>query len=64
LLREVPVNKVKEFEEHFLMEMDNKLPDVLAEFKKGNLTDDSDPQDGGAGQRHHSSVQKVITVSR
>jgi F-type H+-transporting ATPase subunit alpha len=22
------------------MEMDNKLPDVLAEFKKGNLPDD------------------------
>ena len=41
LLREVRVNKVKAFEEHFLMEMDNKLPEVLAEFKKGNLTDES-----------------------
>jgi F-type H+-transporting ATPase subunit alpha len=41
LLRNVRVNKVKAFEEHFLMEMDNKLPDVLAEFKKGNLTDES-----------------------
>src|SRR5580765_6937760 len=40
LLREVRVNKVKAFEEHFLMEMDNKLPDVMAEFKKGNLPDD------------------------
>jgi F-type H+-transporting ATPase subunit alpha len=40
LLREVKVNKVKAFEEHFLMEMDNKLPDVLAEFKKGNLSDE------------------------
>jgi F-type H+-transporting ATPase subunit alpha len=40
LLRQVAVRKVKEFEEHFLMEMDNKLPDVLAEFKKGNLPDD------------------------
>jgi len=40
LLREVRVNKVKAFEEHFLMEMDNKLPEVLAEFKKGNLTDE------------------------
>ncbi len=40
LLREVSVKKVKEFEEHFLMEMDNKLPDVLAEFKKGNLPED------------------------
>ncbi|HXD78848.1 MAG TPA: F0F1 ATP synthase subunit alpha [Puia sp.] len=40
LLRQVPVRKIREFEEHFLMEMDNKLPDVLAEFKKGNLPDD------------------------
>jgi F-type H+-transporting ATPase subunit alpha len=40
LLREVPVNKVKEFESHFLTEMENKLPDVLAEFKKGNLPED------------------------
>jgi F-type H+/Na+-transporting ATPase subunit alpha len=41
LLREVRVNKVKAFEEHFLMEMDNKLPEVLTEFKKGILTDES-----------------------
>jgi F-type H+-transporting ATPase subunit alpha len=41
LLREVSVKKVKAFEEHFLMEMESKLPDVLAEFKKGNLTDES-----------------------
>jgi F-type H+-transporting ATPase subunit alpha len=40
LLRQVAVRRVKEFEEHFLMEMDNKLPEVLAEFKKGNLPDD------------------------
>ncbi|WP_205508686.1 F0F1 ATP synthase subunit alpha [Longitalea arenae] len=40
LLREVPVKKMKEFEEHFLMEMENKHPEVLAEFKKGNLPDD------------------------
>ena len=40
LLREVPVNKVREFEEHFLLEMENKYPDVLAEFKKGNLPED------------------------
>src|SRR3954470_200832 len=40
LLRNVPVNKVKEFEDHFLLEMENKLPDVMAEFKKGNLPDD------------------------
>jgi F-type H+/Na+-transporting ATPase subunit alpha len=40
LLRDVKVSKVKEFEEHFLMEMQNKLPDILAEFKRGNLPED------------------------
>jgi F-type H+-transporting ATPase subunit alpha len=40
LLRDVPVNKVKEFEAHFLTEMENKMPDVLGEFKKGNLPED------------------------
>jgi len=40
LLRDVPVRRVKEFEEHFLMEMENKLPDVLQQFKVGNLPDD------------------------
>lgn len=40
LLREVAVKKVKEFEEHFIMEMENKLPDVMAEFKKGNLPEE------------------------
>jgi F-type H+-transporting ATPase subunit alpha len=39
-LKEVAVKKVKDFEEHFLMEMDNKLPDVMAEFKKGNLPEE------------------------
>ena len=40
LLREVGVKKVIAFQDHFLMEMENKLPDVMAEFKKGNLPDD------------------------
>jgi F-type H+-transporting ATPase subunit alpha len=40
LLRDVPVRRVKEFEEQFLMEMESKLPDVLAEFKKGALPDE------------------------
>jgi len=40
LLRAVAVRKVREFEDHFMLEMENKLPDVLAEFKKGNLPDD------------------------
>ena len=41
LLKEVSVKKVKEFEAHFLIDMENKLPDVLAEFKKGQLNDES-----------------------
>jgi F-type H+/Na+-transporting ATPase subunit alpha len=41
LLKEVAVKNVKAFEEHFLTEMQNKLPDVLAEFKKGVLNDAS-----------------------
>lgn len=41
LLKEVAVRKVKEFESHFLTDMENKLPDVLAEFKKGQLNDAS-----------------------
>ncbi len=41
LLREVAVKNVKAFEEHFLVEMQNKLPEVLAEFKKGILNDES-----------------------
>jgi F-type H+-transporting ATPase subunit alpha len=41
LLRQVAVKRVREFEDHFLLEMENKLPDVLAQFKKGVLADDS-----------------------
>jgi F-type H+-transporting ATPase subunit alpha len=41
LLRQVPVKKIKEFEEHFLMEMENKFPEILADFKKGNLAEDN-----------------------
>ena len=40
LLREVAVKNVKAFEEHFLMELENKHPETLVEFKKGNLSDD------------------------
>ncbi len=50
LISQVPVKNVKAFEEHFLMEMDNKLPHVLAEFKKGNL-----PEDG---------VKKMIDMAK
>lgn len=41
LLRQVAVKKVKEFEDHYLMELENKHPEVLAEFKKGGLSDES-----------------------
>lgn len=40
LISNVPVKKVQEFEDQFLLEMENKLPEVLAEFKKGNLPDE------------------------
>src|SRR6187431_1142671 len=40
LLREVAIKNVKAFEEHFLMEMENKHPEILAEFKKGNLSEE------------------------
>ena len=40
LLRDVSVKRVKEFEDHFLMEMENKYPEVMTEFKKGNLPED------------------------
>ncbi|RYZ19624.1 MAG: F0F1 ATP synthase subunit alpha, partial [Sphingobacteriales bacterium] len=40
LIREVAVKNVKAFEEAFLREMELKLPDVLNEFKKGNLPED------------------------
>jgi F-type H+-transporting ATPase subunit alpha len=39
-LKNVAVKNVKAFEEHFLMEMENKYADILAEFKKGNLPED------------------------
>ncbi|MBW7914185.1 MAG: F0F1 ATP synthase subunit alpha, partial [Taibaiella sp.] len=39
LIQQVPVKSVKEFEETFLREMESKLPDVLAEFKKGQLNE-------------------------
>src|SRR3954463_3408361 len=41
LLRDVAVKNVRTFEDHFLLELENRMPELLAEFKKGNL-----PQDG------------------
>lgn len=40
LLRNVPVNKVKAFEEDFLSQLEAKHPEVLAGFKQGKLEDD------------------------
>ncbi|WP_118976890.1 F0F1 ATP synthase subunit alpha [Taibaiella koreensis] len=40
LLREVPVKKVKAFEDAFMMELESKMPQLLAEFKKGNLPEE------------------------
>lgn len=40
LLSAVPVKRMKEFEEHFLLEVENKMPELLAEFKKGNLPEE------------------------
>ena len=40
LIREVAVKNTKAFEEAFLQQMELKLPDVLAEFKKGNLPEE------------------------
>ena len=40
LLTSVPVKNIKDFEEQFLLEMENKHPEILAEFKKGNLPEE------------------------
>jgi len=41
LIHAVKVSRVKEFEEHFLLEMENKYPEILNEFKQGILNDES-----------------------
>jgi F-type H+-transporting ATPase subunit alpha len=41
LLRDVPLDKVREFEEIFLMKMEQQLPDVLEELRKGKLEEGS-----------------------
>ena len=40
LLRNVPVNKVREFEEEFLTQLEQRHPEVLAAFKAGKFTDE------------------------
>ncbi len=39
LLKDVPVDKIKEFEEDFFNALDSKHPQALADFKGGKLTD-------------------------
>ncbi len=41
LLRDVPLEKVGEFEELFLMKMEQQLPEILEEFRKGKLEEAS-----------------------
>jgi len=41
LLKDVPVNKVREFEENFLTTLEQKHPEVLDTFREGKLTDDA-----------------------
>lgn len=40
LMRHIPVNRIQDFEEAFLTEMELKLPEVLLEFKKGALPEE------------------------
>ncbi len=40
LLRDVAVKNVKAFEDHFLLEMEQKMPELLTEFKKGQLPEE------------------------
>ncbi|MDX1943220.1 MAG: F0F1 ATP synthase subunit alpha [Saprospiraceae bacterium] len=41
LLRNVPVEKVQEFERTFLITLEKQYPEILSEFKKGKLEDES-----------------------
>lgn len=41
LLRNVPIEKVKEFEEQFLSTLAQRNPDLLKEFREGKITDES-----------------------
>jgi F-type H+-transporting ATPase subunit alpha len=40
LISDVAVRRVREFEEHFLLELENKMPELLVDFKKGNLPEE------------------------
>jgi F-type H+-transporting ATPase subunit alpha len=40
LLTDVPVKRIKDFEAQFLLEMESKMPELLADFKKGLLPEE------------------------
>jgi F-type H+-transporting ATPase subunit alpha len=40
LLTGVPVKNIRAFEEAFMMSLESKMPELLVEFKKGNLPED------------------------
>ena len=40
LLNNVPIKNMKQFEDAFLLEMENNMPDLLQELKKGNLPEE------------------------
>ena len=40
LLTDVPVKRIKDFEAQFLLEMEAKMPELLADFKKGLLPEE------------------------
>jgi len=40
LLREVPVDKIKEFESEYIQVLNNKHGKILKEIKQGKLTDE------------------------
>ena len=56
LMSSVPVKNIQEFEEQFLLEMENKHPEILAEFKKGNLPEDGIKKMAGTGKRNYAPV--------
>ena len=41
LVRDVPVKNMQKFEEAFIRDMELKHPEILQEFKKGQLNEDS-----------------------
>jgi F-type H+-transporting ATPase subunit alpha len=40
LLRDVPVNKIREFETEYLMVLENRHPQVLSDLRAGKYTDE------------------------